>query len=109
MQNHDNDSRARLIEMDMANGTKLPYKDLDWYLGYKHDYFLGKTHWRHVESETVYRFTGLGLACTGNGKLVLMVHYKPEGLSGPEFERQYSLFRERFEPVMPRTVWDCAK
>lgn len=103
---HDNESRARLIEMDMANGTKRPYEDLQWYLSYKHDFFLGKPHWRHIESETVYRFHGLGLACTGNGKLVLMVHYKPEGAAGPEFERQYTLFLERFEPVHPRTVWD---
>lgn len=96
--------RARTVERCMAEGTKLPPDELEWYLSYKAKGFHDT--WRHIESDTVYEWVGLGLAATGNGKLVLMVHYVPHGRHGPKFERQHAWFLERFEKVRPRTVWD---
>lgn len=107
--------RAMFIEHDIAEGEKRTYEDLDWYLNYKKRTVFGvesnmlertKLFWRHKESQTVYVFHGLGLAATGQGKLVLMVHYVPESHThGPIFERQYALFMERFEHVTPERVW----
>lgn len=108
MSETDNATKAFLIEADMRDGVKRTYADLNWYVTHRLTEFETRRQWRHRESQTVYTFNSLGLACTGNGKLVLMVHYVPYGEVGPVFERQYLPFLERFEPVEARTVWEAA-
>lgn len=108
MMNTDNETKAFLIEADMRDGKKRTYADLNWYVSHKLAEFENKRHWRHRESQTVYTFNSLGLACTGGGQLVMMVHYVPHGENGPVFERQYLPFLERFEPVEASTVWVAA-
>jgi hypothetical protein len=99
-------TKARQIEWDMVHGTKRLAVDLDWYITYKTGEFQNKPHWRHKEDQNVYEFCSLGLACTGSGTLVLMVHFKPEGTTGPCFERQYEPFLMKFEPVRPSRIWE---
>jgi len=108
----DDRIRASAIEADMVAGVKRTPEDLQWYMNRKTAELTSNPTWRHRETETVYHVVGAGLASTGQGTLALMVHYRPVddhgGIMGVTFERQEHKFKERFEQVVRRTVWDVA-
>lgn len=100
---------AALVESDIASGHKRTTADLAKYVDVRFQQILAKSvNWRHRESRTVYKVRGAGLACTGSGKLMLMVHYSPvdELSENVVFERVHSLFLEKFDPVHATTVWE---
>jgi len=103
----EDNTKAFLIEQDMASGVKRTSEDLHWYVIYKHDQLSGVSeYWRHKESRTVFGLQGCGLACTGMGTLALMVWYGPLDCPDLSFERQYGPFIEKFDPVVATTVWE---
>lgn len=102
----DNRHFYAMVEHDMAVGTKRTAADLHEYCSAKWEELNGC--WRHRESGEVYSTVSVGLACTGEGRLVPMVRYTDMSNVPVEFERQLAVFTEKFERVVPRTVWDKA-
>jgi hypothetical protein len=106
---HDDATFSSLVEMDIGSGRKRHLGDLDRYCNIRKHALVSSSHtWRHKETRNVYTVSGVGLACVGDGRMVLMVHYCPqnEGVHPVRFERQHSFFLEKFEPVHPTVVWE---